>query len=104
MKSVDLAILVAYLVGVTVFGCSFYFRKNAKGAAGFVVGGGHVPSWAIGLSIFATEILGTGHAPMMPAFAALRFGKPEGEADGGPPLLKLRRTGVVQTMSGEAPR
>ena len=30
--------------------------------------------------------------------------KPEGEADGGPPLLKLRRTGVVQVMSGEAPR
>ena len=52
----------------------------------------------------AHEILGTGHAPMMPAFAALRFGKPEGEADGGPPLLKLRRTGVVQAMSGEAPR
>ena len=56
MKSVDLAILVAYLVGVTVFGCSFYFRKNAKGAAGFVVGSGHVPSWAIGLSIFATHV------------------------------------------------
>ena len=30
--------------------------------------------------------------------------KPEGEADGGPPLLKLRRTGVVQVMSGDAPR
>jgi len=30
--------------------------------------------------------------------------QPEGEADGGPPLLKLRRTGVVQVMSGEALR
>jgi SSS family solute:Na+ symporter len=52
----DLTILVAYLVGVTLFGCSFYFRKSAKGASGFVAGGGRVPSWAIGLSIFATLV------------------------------------------------
>lgn len=56
MRTIDLAILVLYLVGVTVFGCSFYFRKSAKGAAGFVAGGGKVPSWAIGLSIFATLV------------------------------------------------
>lgn len=56
MRSLDLAILVAYLVGVTVFGCSFYFRKSAKGSAGFVAGGGSIPSWAIGLSIFATLV------------------------------------------------
>jgi len=40
MRPLDLAILALYLVGVTVFGCSFYFRKSAKGAAGFVAGGG----------------------------------------------------------------
>jgi len=56
MRTVDLAILVIYLVGVTVFGCSFYFRKGAKDATGFVAGGGAVPSWAIGLSIFATLV------------------------------------------------
>ena len=56
MRPLDLAILALYLVGVTVFGCSFYFRKSAKGAAGFVAGGGKVPSWAIGLSIFATLV------------------------------------------------
>ena len=56
MRTFDLAILILYLVGVTVFGCSFYFRKSAKGAAGFVAGGGRVPSWAIGLSIFATLV------------------------------------------------
>ena len=56
MRPLDLAILVAYLVGVTAFGCSFYFRKSAKGTAGFVAGGGHVPSWAISLSIFATYV------------------------------------------------
>lgn len=56
MRPLDLSILVAYLVGVTLFGCSFYFRKSAKGTAGFVAGGGRVPSWAIGLSIFATLV------------------------------------------------
>ena len=56
MRPLDLAILVAYLVGVTLFGCSFYFRKDAKGTNGFVAGGGRVPSWAIGLSIFATLV------------------------------------------------
>ena len=56
MRPLDLAILALYLVGVTAFGCSFYFRKSAKGAAGFVAGGGKVPSWAIGLSIFATLV------------------------------------------------
>ena len=50
VRPLDLAILIAYLVGVTVFGCSFYLRKSAKGTKGFVAGGGHVPSWAIGLS------------------------------------------------------
>lgn len=56
MRALDLAILALYLVGVTVFGCSFYFRKSAKGTDGFVAGGGRVPSWAIGLSIFATLV------------------------------------------------
>lgn len=56
MRTLDLAILILYLVGVTVFGCSFYFKKSAKGAAGFVAGSGNVPSWAIGLSIFATLV------------------------------------------------
>ena len=56
MSSLDLAILVLYLVGVTALGCSFYFRKSAKGADGFVAGGGRVPSWAVGLSIFATLV------------------------------------------------
>ena len=56
MRAVDLVILVVYLAGVTAFGCSFYFRKGAKGTAGFVAGGGRVPSWAVSLSIFATYV------------------------------------------------
>jgi len=56
MRTLDLLILAVYLIAVTLFGCSFYFRKSAKGADGFVAGGGKVPSWAIGLSIFATLV------------------------------------------------
>ena len=44
MRTIDLFILAAYLAGVTAFGCSFYFRKSAKGTDGFVSGGGRVPS------------------------------------------------------------
>lgn len=56
MDVIDLVVLVVYLVGVTAFGCSFYFKKSARGAAGFVSGGGAIPDWAIGLSIFATLV------------------------------------------------
>ena len=56
MNIIDIAILAVYLVGVTVFGCSFYFRKSASGTDGFVAGRGAAPSWAIGLSIFATLV------------------------------------------------
>lgn len=56
MSAIDLSVLVLYLVGVTVFGCSFYFRKSARGAEGFTAGRGAAPGWAIGLSIFATLV------------------------------------------------
>ena len=51
MRTTDLAILVVYLLGVTAFGCSFYFRKGAKGTKGFVSGGGCVPGWASALHL-----------------------------------------------------
>ena len=56
LAKVDIVILVAYLICVTGLGCSFYFVKSAKGASGFVSGRGRIPSWAIGLSIFATFV------------------------------------------------
>ena len=56
-QSVDLAIIAAYLVGTTLFGCSFYFRKGTKGEAEeFTKGGGRLPSWALALSIFAAYV------------------------------------------------
>ena len=54
---VDLLVFVAYLVGVTVFGCSFYFRRGTADAADtFTSGAGRLPAWAVGMSIFATFV------------------------------------------------
>ncbi len=54
---IDLAIIIAYLVGTTLFGCSFFFRKKGDdGARDFMTGGGKLPTWAIALSVFATHV------------------------------------------------
>ena len=53
---VDLSVIAAYLVGTTLFGCSFYFRKGADDAKTFVAGGGRIPGWVLALSIFATYV------------------------------------------------
>lgn len=52
----DLVIIAVYLVGITLFGCSFYFRKGGRDEKTFTTGGGHIPNWAIALSIFATQV------------------------------------------------
>ena len=53
---IDLAVIVAYLAGTTLFGCSFYFRKGSGDAKTFMAGGGRIPGWALALSIFATYV------------------------------------------------
>lgn len=53
---VDLAIIAVYLIAVTLFGCSFYLRKGGRDANAFMAGGGKIPAWTIGLSIFATHV------------------------------------------------
>ena len=54
---IDLAVIAAYLVGTTAFGCSFYFRKGSFGdAKTFMAGGGRIPGWVLTLSIFATYV------------------------------------------------
>lgn len=56
-NGLDLAVIAAYLVGTTVFGCSFYFRRGSGGAADdFTKGGGRLPGWALALSVFATYV------------------------------------------------
>ena len=57
MGWLDISIIVVYLVGTTLFGCSFLFRKGGGGdSAGFTTGGGRLPTWTVALSIFATHV------------------------------------------------
>ena len=51
---VDLIVFLIYMLGIILFGASFYFKKRS--AADYISGGGNLPSWAIGLSIFATFV------------------------------------------------
>ena len=53
---VDLLVFVVYMVGIILFGCSFYFRKEANASEAFTSGAGHLPAWAVGMSIFATFV------------------------------------------------
>ncbi|MDD2601214.1 MAG: sodium:solute symporter, partial [Kiritimatiellae bacterium] len=54
---IDLIVFLTYMAGVVLFGCSFYFRTKGGDSAGlFTSGGGRLPAWAVGMSIFATYI------------------------------------------------
>jgi solute:Na+ symporter, SSS family len=54
MPIIDLAIFLAYMLAIVGFGISFSFKKRS--ASDFTTGGGRLPSWAIGMSIFATFV------------------------------------------------
>jgi solute:Na+ symporter, SSS family len=49
----DLAIVIAYLLGVTALGLRF--RRNQRTASDYFLGGRSAPWWALALSIVATE-------------------------------------------------
>src|SRR5215475_8812652 len=53
IHSVDLAIVVAYLLGVTALG--IYFRRGQKDVRDYFLGGRTAPWWALAFSIVATE-------------------------------------------------
>ena len=53
MRSLDLAILVIYLVGITLFGARF--RHGQKTLKDYFLGGRNAPWWAIALSIVSAE-------------------------------------------------
>ncbi len=50
---IDLAIVVAYLLGITALG--LYFRRNLHSTTDYFLGGRTAPWWALALSIVATE-------------------------------------------------
>ncbi len=54
MSTIDFIIFLAYMLGVTLLGASFY-RKNRTSSA-FTLGNRNIPSWVISMSIFATFV------------------------------------------------
>jgi SSS family solute:Na+ symporter len=54
MHIADLIIFFVYLIGITIFGGTFY-RKN-KTSSAFTLGNRSIPAWVIALSIFATFV------------------------------------------------
>jgi SSS family solute:Na+ symporter len=54
MKTIDIIIFIVYLVGIVVYGSSFY-KKN-KSSRAFTLGNNNIPTWVISMSIFATFV------------------------------------------------
>ncbi len=54
MDALDILVFFLYMAGITIFGASF-FRKNRSPEA-FTTGSQSLPSWVIGMSIFATFV------------------------------------------------
>ena len=53
MRYFDLAVILAYLAGITWFGA--HFRRSQKGLRDYFLGGRSAPWWAIALSIVSAE-------------------------------------------------
>ncbi len=51
---IDLIIFIVITLGNVLFGASFYFRNKTTDQ--FTSGGGKLPSWVVGMSIFATFV------------------------------------------------
>ena len=51
----DYIVFFLFVGGVALFGCSFYFRSS-KGASAFTKAEGSLPTWVVGMSIFATFV------------------------------------------------
>lgn len=51
----DYIVFFLFVGGAALFGCSFYFR-NRKNVASFTAAEGALPSWVVGMSIFATFV------------------------------------------------
>ncbi len=54
MRTIDLLIFIVYLIGIVLFGISFY--RKGRTSAEYSTGSGKIPAWVIGLSIFATFV------------------------------------------------
>jgi SSS family solute:Na+ symporter len=54
MQSLDIIVLIIYVILVTGFGCLFYRRSSD--AEGFMLAHRRLPGWVVGLSIFGTYL------------------------------------------------
>ena len=54
LSSVDMVVMGIYLAAVVAFGC--WFARRSANTKAFMVAGGMVPAWAVGLSIFGTYL------------------------------------------------
>src|SRR5262245_61327368 len=54
MHTLDLAILILYLVGVVGYGC--WFVRRSRSSEHFMAAGRSLPGWAVGLSIFGSYV------------------------------------------------
>lgn len=54
MRALDLAVILAYAIAITLFGVRFY--RRAGSATAFMVAGRRLPALVVGLSIFATYL------------------------------------------------
>ncbi len=52
---IDYIVFFVFIGGVVLFGCSFYF-KSSSDAESFTAAKGSLPSWVVGMSIFATFV------------------------------------------------
>lgn len=51
---IDITVFIVYMVAIVAFGSSFYFRNDTSEA--YTSGAGKLPSWVVGMSIFATFV------------------------------------------------
>ncbi len=54
LSNLDLIVFLLYILGTIGFGLSFYFRQHTT--ADYTTGSGKLPSWVLGMSIFATYV------------------------------------------------
>ena len=54
LSSVDIVVMVLYLVAVVAMGC--WFARRSANTSAFMAAEGQIPAWAVGLSIFGTYL------------------------------------------------
>ncbi|MFP4058025.1 MAG: sodium:solute symporter [Candidatus Brocadiia bacterium] len=54
VSRIDLAVIAVYILGITVLGCTFVRRERSTER--FFLAGRRLPWWAVGLSIFGTQL------------------------------------------------